>query len=382
MGEIFETPFFGGLREGVEKLGGLFNAHLHIDRAETFDATLEMLGGNISSTASSISLSKKHTLIPMLHNSACYEPDLLEARVQSCIDRMAKLGTTRAHSVVDVTNDRVGLSALERLLSISQKSRGYIDFRVGAYSPLGFRDDEPGRWSLLKEAAKSADFLGSLPERDDQRDYPDHIGFKESCRRIIDLSAQTGKAVHIHVDQKNHDQESGSECVVRLVREMGIELDRQSPPLIWLIHVISPSTYDVERFSTLASDLAELNIGIICCPSAALSMRQLRPVFSPTYNSIARVLEFLCAGVSVRLGSDNVCDITSPAGTLDLMHEIFVLAHALRYFDIGVLSKLGAGLDLTQSERDRVKVHLQEDRQEVESALASYHESESARGLY
>ena len=36
--------------------------------------------------------------------------------------------------------------------------------------------------------------------------------------------------------------------------------------------------------------------GVICCPGAAISMRQYRPLMSPTFNSIARVLELL-AGV-------------------------------------------------------------------------------------
>lgn len=367
------TPFFRRLDDEVTRLGGLFNAHLHIDRAETLDATLESLGNALDAGASALSLSGKHALIPLVHASDCYRPAALEARVQSCVDRLVELGTAHAHSVVDVTDDRVGLEALERLLNVARRSRERIDFRLGAYSPLGFRDDQPRRWELIEEAAALADFLGGLPERDDRADYPDHIGFEESCRRILALAARTGKQVQIHVDQRNHDGEAGAECVARLVRGLGLSRSDPDEPQVWLVHAISPSAYAEDRFDALAAELVELGIGVICCPSAAVSMRQLRPILSPTRNCIARVLELLAAGVHVRLGSDNICDITSPAGTLDLMDEIFILAHALRYYDIAILARLGAGLRLDENECARVRAHLEADRLEVDAAVARYH---------
>ncbi len=367
------TPFFSVLEERVQTLGGFFNAHLHIDRAETLDQTLALLGTSDLSEASSISLGRKHSLIPMVHASDCYVPATLGARVENCLGRLAALGTTRADSVVDVTDDRVGFEALDRLLGLGTLMRGVIDFRVGAYSPLGFRDDSPRRWTMIEEAAARADFIGALPERDDRQDYPEHIGLEESCRRFLHLAHRTGKRLHIHVDQRNHDGEAMSEMVLRLSREMGLSRLADSEPLVWLVHMISPSTYDEPRFAALAKGLAEDRIGVICCPAAAISMRQIRPLASPTGNSIARVLELLAAGVHVRLGSDNVCDITSPAGTLDLRDEIFVLAHALRFFDIDILARLAVGQPLKPEERDRVVAHLEADRREVAAALVRYY---------
>ncbi len=367
------TPFFVVLDERVEALGGYFNAHLHIDRAETLDATLELLGAPDLAQASAISLGRKHALIPMVHESDCYEPSLLEARVGGCLERLASLGTRRADSVVDVTDDRVGFTALDRLLGLGARMRDRIDFRVGAYSPLGFRDDIPKRWAMIEEAAARADFIGALPERDDREDYPDHIGLEESCRRFLDLARRTGKQIHMHVDQRFHDGEAMSEMVLRLSVEMGLGASVTAEPLVWLVHVISPSTYDEARFAELATGLAREKIGVICCPAAAISMRQIRPLLSPTGNSIARVLELLAAGVHVRLGSDNVCDITSPAGTLDLRDELFVLSHAPHFFDVDILARLAAGEPLSDDERERVVAHIAADHREVAAALARYH---------
>jgi cytosine/adenosine deaminase-related metal-dependent hydrolase len=365
------TPYFVELTKKVAALGGLFNAHLHLDRAGTYFATLKLLDSGEEDT-SHLSLYQKHALIPMVHASDCFQPDVLEARVESYVDMLIDVGTTRADTVVDVTADRVGGDALDRMIRVRDRRASRIDFRVGAYSPLGFRDDEPQRWALLEEALEAADFLGSLPERDDQKNYPNHIGFGEHCRRILLLAAKAQKQIHIHVDQQNHAHENGTESIIRVVRELGLGRPREEEPQIWLVHVISPSAYDDTRFNTLVGGLVELNIGVICCPSAAISMRQVRHFAAPTHNSMARVIEMLAEGVHVRIGSDNVCDITSPAGTIDLIDEIFVLANTVRYYDLDIMASLAAGRRLTAHDQARLAAHIAHDRSEVERTIMNY----------
>jgi hypothetical protein len=80
----------------------------------------------------------------------------------------------------------------------------------------------------------------------------------------------------------------------------------------------------------------------------------------------------LAAGIHVRLGSDNICDMASPAGTCDLLNEVFVLSNALRYYDIDILASLAAGLRLNNEQRNRVKAHLDTDAIEVARALQKY----------
>ena len=369
---IAAPPFFESLRRRITALGGLFNAHLHLDRAGTLDETQRLLSGNQTTDFSHISLSKKHSIIPTIHGSSCYDPEVLEARACHYLDLLQAAGTTRADTVVDVTADRVGLNALECFQTLKAQRQGLLDLRVGAYSPLGFRNDEPGRWELLTAGAETADFIGALPERDDQKDYPRHIGFENSCRRLLQLSARLNKPIHIHTDQQNHPYEGASECVVRIVRELGLAANSMAEPQIWLVHVISPSTYNEKRFRRLLEDIVDLNLGVICCPSAAISMRQIRSLNTPAYNSIARVLDLLAAGVQVRVGSDNICDITSPAGTTDLVWELFVLCNAMRYYDLETLAKLGAGKPMDPEELVRLRHHLAEDAKEV-GRIASKH---------
>ena len=360
-------------------MGGHFNAHLHLDRAGTYQATVELLQGTDISNGAALPIAAKHSLIHLIHDSSCYDPPQLASRLVPYLERMVACGTRRADTVIDVTTDRVGLSALQTFNELKQRFKDRMDLRIGAYSPFGFRDDEPERWSLLTQGAEQSDFIGLLPERDGKELYPDHIGFYESCRRAILLAHQMGKNIHIHTDQANHCDQSETELIASLVDEIGLATDRDTEPFIWLIHVISPSTYDEPRFVALAQKIAEMNIGLICCPSAAISMRQYRSIHSPTYNCIARVLEFLAAGVWVRLGSDNVCDITSPMGTDDLMDEVAVLGNAIRFYDEGVLARIAAGQRLSVPEIARVKAHLALDAEFVEAFTYSVERGRGAK---
>ena len=362
------TPFFEELRERVGRLGGLWNAHLHLCRSGTLDATEELLRLQMEGSHSHLSISTKHGIIPLIHESDEYSARRLEERVRYFLDEMARVGTTTALTLVDVTTDRVGLSAFDVLLKLKDDYKGSLDLKTGAYSPLGFKDTEKDRWALVERAAVSADFLGGLPERDDHKLYPDHIGFEESCRRVLSLSHSLGKPLHIHVDQKNDPAEKATERVLNVLEQLNFATPA-GEPMTWLIHVISPSAYDDKEFDALVQDLASKNIGVICCPSAAISMRQLRFLNTPTHTSMARALEFLAAGIQVRVGSDNINDITSPAGTADLIDEMFVFCNALRFYDLNILAKIAAGKPLDLAERQKIKTHLDADRIEIEKSI-------------
>jgi cytosine deaminase len=365
------TPYFLELRQKISTNGGLFNAHLHIDRSGTLNDTIKIINSD-QGASSHISLKKKHSIIPAIHESDCYSSKNLSTRVSEYIQMMIAVGTTRADTLVDVTDDNLRLSALETLLQTKEKYSNSIDFRLGAYSPLGFRDDQPNRWEILKLGAKVADFIGALPERDDQEIYPEHIGFDLSCRQFIELSIVLNKPLHIHLDQQNHPHENDTERFLEIVEDLAIPVHPDQEPYIWLIHVISPSTYDENRFKRLLKKIKKYNLGIICCPSAAISMRQIRDIYTPTYNSIARVLDMLAMGIWVRIGSDNICDITSPAGTIDLVDEIFVLCNALRFYDLDVMSKIASGLNLSTAEQAKIRNHLRNDEIACDEVIDRY----------
>jgi cytosine/creatinine deaminase len=363
------TPFYQQLADRINELGGIFNAHLHLDRAGTLSDHYWQCADLHVQSNSHISLHKKHALIAKLHNGPAYETQDIEARINSYLDTMVAVNTFRADSLVDVTPDNVGLSAMQTMLKIKKSRKHEIDLRVGAYSPLGFNNLEPERWDLLLEAAKKADFIGALPEADDVDDYPSNIGFMEHCRRMLKLCQEINKEVHVHVDQRNEPKESGTERLIEAVRQVGQPKSSTNEPMVWAVHLISPSTYDEARFEKLLQGLIEFNIGVICCPSAAIGMRQIRPLMTPTYNCFPRILEMLAAGVHVRLGSDNIADICSPSTTANLIDEIFVLSAAVRFYNVDILAKLASGLKMNTGDREFIRDHLAKNDIEISKVI-------------
>lgn len=368
-----QHPWFIRLMSEVKVLGGCFNAHLHLDRADTLDDQYFEHVGLKPLQKSFISLQKKHSLIHDVHTGPAYEKEDLQNRVNRNIDLMLQCNTVRADTMVDVTNDNVQLSALETLREIRDKRKGEIDLRIASYTPLGFRDDQPERWDIFAKGAQFADFIGALPEADDHDDYPYHIGFEESCRRVLELAKDVNKMVHFHTDQRNLDSEKGTELVAEAVEKYGAPVSEDGTPMIWAIHAISPTTYSEGRFNALLEKLKALNIGIVCCPSAALGMRQIRRQMSPTDNSIPRVLEYLKAGVHVRIGSDNIGDICSPSTTADMFDELLVLSAALRFYHPGILAKLGAGQMIDDKDRELISAHLEENTNAINKVYAKYY---------
>lgn len=367
------NDYYEELESRIQSLGGQFNAHLHLDRAGTYkDQYFPITDFNLDSN-NHISLHKKHALIARIHEGPAYDSSDLEARVRKTLDTMANIGTRGADTMVDVTPDRVGTSALELISSLKTDYSSKLQLRTASYTPLGFNDAEPQRWEIYEEGASKADFLGALPEADDKIDYPNNIGFEEHCERVLELARKNKQMVHFHTDQRNEPRENGTERVLSVIRNANIQKQQDEEPQFWVVHMVSPSTYSEERFQTLTKELVDLNVGVICCPSAAVGMRQLRNIPTPTYNSIPRVLELLASGVKVRLASDNIADICSPTTTADLVDEIFILSAALRFYNIDILAHLAAGIDLNTQQRSFIQNHLIENEQEINKVIERYH---------
>ena len=193
-----DSFFYKELFKQVDFLGGYHNAHLHLDRAYTDVSELHQSG-----KAGHLSLQEKHHQISAFHASQFYESENLADRLRHCLTNMAQAQTRRADSVIDTTNDGLGLRALETAKKVSQDLADIIDFRIASYSPLGFRDDDPDRWALIEAGAEIAHFIGCLPERDDTSVYPDHVGYTETCLRMIDLTQRHKTFLHVHTDQMN-----------------------------------------------------------------------------------------------------------------------------------------------------------------------------------
>ena len=356
------SPYDKILLDDVRNLGGFHNAHAHWDRADTLcDKYLR----HINTTpleASSLPLSAKQDLTGDLHTGLAYTKDDLEERMVRVMQRCMVYGTTRFDTCIDATPDIAddGLLAFNVAMSLKAKFAGTVDIRIAPNPIFGFKEGS-GRWEVFAEAAKRADFLSCLPEKDDGK-KDGRIGFRRHIRKVLELGCELHKEVHLHLDQANDPNEAGTETLIEGLRWLDQpQIPNHKGPVVWVIHMISPSGYSEARYAKLIDDLLTNNIGVIVCPTAAISMRQLRPINAPLHSSIARVMELVKRRVPVRLGTDNICDVYVPQGDGDMLTEIKMAGHAVRFHIPYVWAKLGAGVALKNVDRATVGRVLYQD---------------------
>ena len=365
---MYKSEFSLTLERYCAGFGGTLNAHTHVDR---FSTLLENMSGQDenSNPLTSYSLWDKVTATQKLHRGRAYSRASLTERIDQFLGESASCGTRRIDSFIDIDTDITlgnGMGALEVALEMKRRHRSSLDFRVGAYVPSGFRRDDLRKHELFENAIQVADFIGTSPERDDAQFYPgskDHIGLKQHFEWTLDLAISHKKPVHYHLDQQVNPLEKGTEGLIELLESSSLgEKVRglgKHEPLVWAVHAISPSTYTRDRLQRLMRKMAQMNIGLICCPSAGLSMRKL-PIFeAPIPKSIAEVLPMLDTGIQTRLGTDNVDDIFIPTNSLDLRQEVAILANALRFYNVPVLAKLACGAQLSPEDRKFISQHLE-----------------------
>lgn len=347
------------LSDLIRTHSGQNNDHTHLDRANTLDPIYWRHAGIDPLMAATYPLSTKQELVGRLHEGLAYTKKDLTKRMEEQLRQMIANGTKRVISLIDVTPGDIGLTAFEAALELKQKYAEKIDFRIGPQPIFGFKAENHERWKLFCEAAKSSDVLGGLPEKDAE---PGRIGFNAHLKKVLELGCKLGKEVHIHVDQANNPSQNETETLIEAVKWIGSpKVAEATGPTVWAIHSISPAGYDERRYKNLLDQQKKYNVGIICCPRAAISMRQLRPILAPTHNCIARLLEAIIWEIPIRLGTDNIGDIFIPTGSNNMIHELIYLADSLRYYVVELLAKIACGVTPNNMDRVHLRQALDED---------------------
>lgn len=346
------TWFDSQILEQAQEYGGFYNAHAHIDRGETLEDHYLSHIGTTPLEASRMPLPVKQELVGNLHDGEAYTREDLVRRMSIVIERQIAFGVTRLDTNIDATPDldERGLLAINVALELKRRYAGRLDIRIAPTPIFGFKKDPKDfhdRWEVFAEAARKCDYLSLLPEKDDYTDpskRDGRLGFKHHIRKGVELACELGKEVQFHLDQMNIPGENGTERMLELLEGLDVPVVKgQSGPTVWVIHMISPSAYDERRFASLIEKLLRLRVGVIVCPTAAISMRQMRSVHSPTHNSIARMLELIKAKVPLRLGTDNIADTFVPSSDGDMLTEIKVASNTLRLYQPSIWAKLACG---------------------------------------
>jgi len=267
------------------KYGGFYNAHAHLDRAYTLADTYLEHTGTTPLKASNLPLMVKQNLVGDLHKGPAYAPADMEKRMRLALNRQLAFNVKRIDTNIDATPDlpENGLMAANIALKLKKEflKKG-LHVNIAPTPIFGFKEGTQ-RWEVFEAAARMCDYLSLLPEKDDYArggDPDGKVGFKHHVRMGLELARELKKEIQFHVDQMDVPFEEGALRVLEVLESQYQPDLSRDDPMTWLIHVISPSAYSEQRFRCLVDKLLEHNVGVIICPTAALTMRQLRATVS------------------------------------------------------------------------------------------------------
>jgi hypothetical protein len=293
--------------EAVERLGGIANHHAHFDKAYLINAENLRL--------SQVDMEKKWELYRSLKES--YTLEGLIERIGRGVQTMINQGVTYCRTMVDA-DSTVGLLPIRAALEVKARFANQIQFEIGVQPLQGVLDE--ASYEQYVEACTLADYCGGLPSRDRPRE-------EKHLDRILELAKKLGKSVDVHVDQENNPDQTETELLALKTIEHGMQ------GRVFGVHAISLAAKEEREQDRIIEKVREADLGIIICPSAALSMKQL-PKIAPLHNSIAPYTKLRDAGVRCYLGVDNVHDLFMPLVDGDIWTECRMLMEACRFYDI------------------------------------------------
>merc|ERR1712066_739283 len=143
---------------------------------------------------------------------------------------------------------------------------------------------------------------------------------------VMQTAKELNKMVEVHVDQENNPLQNETEllCLKTIEHGMGGR--------VYGIHSISVSAKEEIEQDRIVALCKTADVGIVICPSAALSMKML-PMQSPLHNSIGPYVKLKNAGVRTYLGIDNIADLFMPVVDGDMWTEVRMLMEACRHYD-------------------------------------------------
>lgn len=303
----------------AERLGGLASHHAHLDKS--YLITRENL------RLSQVDMQKKWELYRYLKENYGHE-DLVE-RMSRGVKAMIAQGVTYCRTMVDA-DSIVGLLPMRAALDVKRLFADEIRFEIGVQPLEGVLD--PASHEQYLEACELADYCGGLPSRDRPR-QEQHLDV------ILGTAKRLGKPIDVHVDQENNPLENETELLALKTIEHGMQ------GRVFGIHAISLAAKDDREQNRIIDKVLEADMGIIICPSAALSMKQL-PMDGPLHNSIAPYPKLRDAGVRCYLGVDNVHDLFMPMVDGDMWTECRMMMEACRFYDIDAMAEFACAKPL------------------------------------
>uniref|UniRef100_A0A6C0KYL1 Amidohydrolase-related domain-containing protein n=1 Tax=viral metagenome TaxID=1070528 RepID=A0A6C0KYL1_9ZZZZ len=255
-----------------------------------------------------------------------YTREDLSNRIEQSIIKIVSQNCKHIRTFVDV-DKVVGLMCIEETEKLKRKWKAKGITIQTATQPLQGIVGSNENLKLFEKATKITDIVGCLPSRD-YNNFDEHLDIAFSTAKRLN------KPLEAHLDQLNIPVENETEIFCNFVEKYEYQGKARS------VHSVSLSCKPLEKQIEIAQRLKELDIGIIVCPSAAISMMQDNKYKAPIHNSIAPVQILYDNGVNIGLGIDNINDLFMPLCDGDLHFELRLLAEATRIYNINILEQI------------------------------------------
>lgn len=253
-----------------------------------------------------------------------YTNEELYSRMNTTITNIVKQNCNHIRTFIDVDNI-VNLKCIHIANIVKRQwAKNNVTIQLATQPLEGLETDD--NIKLFEDAVKMVDIVGCLPSRD--KNFHKHLDIAFSTAK------KHNKHIEAHLDQCNVPIENETEIFTDFVDKYNYQNKARA------IHSVSLACKSLEKQNNIAKKMAELNIGVIVCPSAAISMVQENKFLTPIHNSIAPVQVLINNGVDVALGIDNIHDIFMPFCDGDIIFELRLLSEATRIYDPEILKKI------------------------------------------
>ena len=247
---------------------------------------------------------------------ASYTFDDVYERSEKALHALIKQNVSLVRTFADA-DMHIGQMCIDALLKLKEDYSDAIAMELAIQPIEGVLKKE--NYNAFESACSKADLVGGLPSRDPSPE--------EHLHSLIDIATKYNLPLDVHCDQLNSPQEKETELLLNIKKQRKFTNPTNA------IHSISLAAHSEHYQKIIAKRLATENVGVIICPSAALSMKPLN-YLAPIHNSIAPLKILLDNNVNLGLGIDNIADLYMPLVDGDMWFECRLLMEATRHYNL------------------------------------------------
>lgn len=318
MGQLIRT-LKGHIRDEIIKKGGWVNSHAHADRAFTMTPEKITIYQNAN-------LQQKWDLVDEIKRNSTV--DDYYRRFSQAIELMISQGVTAFGTFVDI--DAV---CEDRAIIAAHKAREVyksdIILKFANQTLKGVIEPSAKKWFDI--GSEMVDMIGGLPYRD-ELDFGKGL---EAMDILMDKAKSLGKMLHVHVDQFNTPKEKETEQLCDKAIEHGMQ------GRVVAIHGISISAHPKEYRKMLYQKMRDAQMMVIACPMAWIDSGRKEDL-QPFHNALTPADELIPEGITVAIGTDNICDYMVPLCEGDMWQELSLLSAGCRFTNLEEMANIAS----------------------------------------